>query len=137
MKKLTKALVGILLIVVLSMTNLTVFADNGEIESRLSHASEASFAFSAYNNVGCADVSYVGSASFVRADLHIKVEKKILLVFWKDVYEWSASNTVSNGGFHQTHPLDGSGTYRATLTLTLTGSDGTSETIEHVTEREC
>ena len=134
MRKIAKTLIAILLIAILSMTSITSFASEQRVDPRLSHMSGGSFSFSATADGGYVDVTYYGYDSFVRADLTVKIEKRFLLFFWNDVSEWSASNTDINGEFYNTLPLDGSGTYRATFTLTVTGNDGTVDTIPDVIE---
>ena len=129
MRKITKTLVAILLIAVLSMTSITTFASNDVITPRLSHTDSANFSFSATANGGYIDVTYLGYDSFVRADLTVKIEKSFLFFFWTEVDTWSATNTDLYGDFVHTFALTGSGKYRATFTLTITGSDGTVDTI--------
>ena len=136
MKKITKTLVVIMLITVLSMTNIVAFATNQGISPRLSHTSDGSFSFAAYDNIGHIDVTYYGYKSFVRADLNVKVQKRFLLVFWNDVYEWNASSTETEGEFYHECELDGSGMYRAKFTLIVTGNDGTVDTITDTIENE-
>ena len=136
MKKITKTLVAILLIAVLSMANVTAFAANEGISPRFSHTSEGRFSFSAADNKGYIDASYSGYDSFVRADLNVKVQKRFLLVFWNDVDEWNASSTKKDGLFSHTFDLNGSGMYRAKFTLTVTGNDGTVDTITDTIENE-
>ena len=134
MKKITKTLIAIFLIAIMSMTNVTAFASSESPSPRLSHMENGSFSFSATANGGYVDVTYYGYDSFVRADLSVKIEKRFLLVFWNDVSEWSASSTAMNGIFYNTLPLNGSGTYRASFTLLVTGNDGTVDTITDVIE---
>lgn len=134
MRKITKALITIMLVVIMCMTNLTAFATNEGISPRLSHLENSSFAFVANESGGHVDAIYYGYDSFARADLTVKVEKRFLLVFWNDVGEWSASSTNTDGYFFHTFALNGSGTYRATFTLTITGNDGTVDTITEVIE---
>ena len=135
MKKITKMLVAIFLIAILSMASITSFASDQGISPRLSHTSDAAFSFSATANGGYIDVTYYGyDDSFVRADLTVKIEKQFLFFFWTEVATWSASNTDIEGEFYDTIPLDGSGIYRATFTLTVTGNDGTVDTIPDVIE---
>ena len=134
MRKITKTLVAILLIAVLSMTSITSFASDEGIAPRLSHVDRANFSFSATANGGYIDVTYYGYDSFVRADLTVKIEKRFLLFFWTDVDTWSASNTNIYGYFVHTFNLTDSGTYRATFTLTITGNNGTVDTIPSVIE---
>ena len=129
MKKITKTLVAILLIAFLSMTNVTAFATDDGISPRLSHMSNGAFSFAAVDNVGYIDVTYYGYDSFVRADLNVKVQKRFLLVFWNDVYEWNASSTELNGSFYHEFDIEKSGRYRAQFTLLVTGNDGTVDTV--------
>ena len=134
MKKITKSLTAILLIAILSMTGITAFAGDATPTPRLSHTDSGSFTFSATANGGYVDVTYYGYDSFVRADLTVKIEKSFLFFFWNEVDTWSASSTELNGHFFNTISLDGSGTYRASFTLKITGNDGTVDTITDVIE---
>ena len=134
MRKITKMLVAIFLIAILSMTSITSFASEQEITPRLSHTGVANFSFSATANGGYIDVTYYGYDSFVRADLTVKIEKSFLFFFWTEVTTWSASSNEIDGHFANKFDLDGSGTYRATFTLTVTGNDGTVDTIPSVIE---
>ena len=137
MRKITKTLVAILLIAILSMTNVTAFATDGGISPRLSHTENGGFSFAIIDNVGYIDATYYGYDSFVRADLNVKVQKRFLWVFWNDVYEWNASSTELNGDFyHEFDITNGSGMYRAQFTLTVTGNDGTVDTITSTIENE-
>ena len=136
MKKITKTIVAIILIAILSMTNVVAFATNDEISPRLSHIGDGGFSFTAVNDKGYIDVTYYGYDSFVRADLNVKVQKRFLLVFWNDVAEWNASSTEKYGLFSHTFDLNGSGMYRAKFTLTVTGNNGTVDTITDTIESE-
>ena len=136
MRKITKTLVAILLIAVLSMTSVTAFANDNAISPRLSHLSDAAFSFGATPNGGYIDVTYYGYQSFARADLTVLIEKEFLFFFWTDVATWSASSNEIDGQFINRLDLDGSGTYRATFTLTVTGKNGTVDTITSVIESD-
>ena len=133
MKKITKTIVAILLIAVMSMANVVAFADGG-ISPRLSHAVNTDFTFIANENNGHISVFYEGYDSFTRAELTVKVQKRFLLVIWNNVGEWSASSTNQYGMFSHTFALNGSGTYRAVFTLKVYGTDGTYDTIEKTIE---
>ena len=137
MKKITKTLVAIFLIAIMSMTSVTAFASNEGVTPRLSHVENGSISFSATADGGYVDVTYYGYDSFVRADLTVKIEKSFLFFWWTEVSTWSASSTALNGVFYNTLPLDGSGTYRAKFTLLITGNDGTVDTIERTIESKC
>ena len=136
MRKITKTLIAILLIAVMSMTNVIAFAVEEKINPRLSHMSDGAFAFAAIDNVGYIDVTYYGYDSFVRADLNVKVQKRFLLVFWNDVYEWNAYSTELNGDFYHEFDIEKSGMYRAQFTLLITGNDGTVDTVTSTIENE-
>ena len=136
MKKFTKALVVILLIATLSMSNVVAFAADDGISPRLSHMSNAGISFAATDDVGYIDVTYYGYDSFVRADLNVKVQKRFLLVFWNNVYEWNASSTEKHGEFYHEFAVEKSGMYRANFTLLITGNDGTVDTVTTTIENE-
>lgn len=136
MKKITKTLIAVLLIAVMSMTHVVAFATEEGISPRLSHTGGGGFSFAATANVGYIGVTYYGYDSFVRADLNVKVQKRFLLVFWNDVYEWNASSTEIDGEFYHEFELNDSGMYRAKFTLTVTGNDGTQDIITDTIENE-
>ena len=136
MKKITKTLVPILLIAILSMTNVIAFATEEGISPRLSHMDSAGFSFAAVDNVGYIGVTYYGYDSFVRADLNVKIQKRFLLIFWNDIAEWNASSTEIDGDFNHEFELNGSGMYRAKFSLVITGNDGTIDTIPYTIENE-
>ena len=99
------------------------------ISPRWSHLSDVTFSFSATSTGGHVNVSYLGySDSFSKADIHVKLQKKFLLVFWTDVDEWSMSSTEIDENYYHCFTLNGTGTYKATLTFTVTGTDGTVDT---------
>jgi hypothetical protein len=113
---------------------ITAFAAEKNTQStitpRWSHLSDVAFSFAATSTGGHVNVSYYGyTDSFARADIHIKLQKKFLLIFWTDVDEWSASSTECEDVFSHTFALNGTGTYKATLTMTVTGTDGTVDTV--------
>ena len=129
MRKITKTVVAIILIAIMSMTNVVSFATDEVMSPRLSHMGNGAFSFTALDNKGYLDVTYYGYDSFVRADLNVKVQKRFLLVFWNDVYEWNASCTDIDGEFYHEFDIEKSGTYRAKFTLLITGTDGTVDTV--------
>ena len=136
MKKITKTVVAIILIAIMSMTNVVSFATDEVMSPRLSHMSNGAFSFTALDNKGYLDVTYYGYESFVRADLNVKIQKRFLLVFWNDVYEWNASSTEVDGHFYHEFDIEKSGMYRAQFTLLITGNDGTVDTVTSTIECE-
>lgn len=140
MKKIVKTLMLISLAMIMCLTSMPIYASEAEggISPRLSHTHGASFAFDATSSVGYIDATFTGvSATFVSAKLTVKVEKQFLFFFWNEVDTWTATNTEVLGDFYYEMPLTGAGTYRATFTLEVTGSDGTvdviTDTIENAT----
>ncbi len=130
MKKTTKTSLVLLLTLIMCLTSITVFAsEQTTINPRYSHVANRSFSFTASSSGGSFSARYVGLDSFARADINVKVEKRFLFAFWNDIGEWNASSTNVNGSFSHVFSLNGSGTYRATITLTITGSNGTTDTI--------
>lgn len=136
MRKITKTVVAIILIAIMSMTNVVSFATDEVMSPRLSHMGNGAFSFTALDNKGYLDVTYYGYDSFVRADLNVKVQKRFLLVFWNDVYEWNASCTDIDGEFYHEFDIEKSGMYRAQFTLLITGTDGTVDTVTSTIECE-
>lgn len=133
MRKITKTLLIVFIALIMCFTSLpvTAFAAEDDTQSmvtpRWSHLSHVNFSFSATSSGGHVNVSYYGYDSFAKADIHVKLQKKFLLVFWTDVDEWSMSSTEIDENYYHCFALDGTGTYKATLTFTATGTDGTTD----------
>lgn len=141
MNKITKTLLIICLAIIMCFTSVPVTAFASEnstqnvVEPRWSHLANVNFSFAATSTGGHINVSYYGyTDSFARADVHIKLQKKFLLVFWTDVDEWSSSSTECDDFFEHCFTLNGTGTYKATLTFTVTGTDGTIDTYNDAIE---
>ena len=95
----------------------------------------ASFSFDATSSVGYIATTYTGySSSFVSAKLTVKVEKQFLFFFWNEVGTWTSTSTELLGSFYHEMVLTGAGTYRATFTLEVTGTDGTVDVITDTIE---
>ena len=134
MNKITKTLLIICLAVTMCFTSvpITTFAAENSTQStvtpRWSHLENVNFSFAATASGAHVDISYYGyTDSFARADIHVKLQKKFLLVFWTDVDEWSVSSTEVMDDFYHCFPIEGKGTYKATLTFTATGTDGSTD----------
>lgn len=132
MKKHLKPLLALALTLIMCFTGITSLAAEAEtgISPRLSHMGGARFSFNALDVGGEVYVAYEGyEDSFVRAKVTIKLQKQFLFFWWTDVDEWSATSTELWGYFLHVFPLDGRGTYKATMTLEVFGTDGTSDVI--------
>lgn len=131
MKKHVKILFAFVLTLIMCLSSIPVFASESDtgISPRLSHMSGARFAFSASEEGGQIAVIYEGYESFAQAKVTIKLQKRFLLLFWSDVDEWSSTSTDMFGEFYHTFTLNGKGTYKATMTLEVKGTDGTVDVI--------
>ena len=137
MKKTIKSIILILMSMLMCLTSIPVCAAESEnqVMPRLSHIGDASFSFDATSSVGYIGADYTGYApSFVSAKLTVKVEKRFLWAFWNDVGTWTTTSTDIHGNFYHEMSLNGSGTYRATFTLEVTGTDGTVDVITDTLE---
>ena len=137
MKKTLKSTILVMLSLLMCLASMPVCATESEnqIMPRLSHMADASFSFDATSSVGYIYATYTGySASFVSAKLTVKIEKRFLWAFWNDVGTWTSTSTDLDGVFYYEMSLNGSGTYRATFTLEVTGTNGTVDVVESVIE---
>ena len=137
MKKIVKTLMLISLAMIMCWTSIPIYASEAEsgISPRLSHTNSASYSFDATSSIGYISADYTGvRATFVSAKLTVKVEKQFLFFFWNEVGTWTSTSTEVLGRFYHEMPLTGAGTYRATFTLEVTGSDGTVEVLDTVIE---
>lgn len=134
MRKITKTLLITLLTLIMCFNAMSVNASAAEIEPRLSHVNSVDFTFTASEAGGITLVRCCGYDSFERIDVNVKLQKRFLLVFWNDVDEWNASSTDPYAILDHTFALNGTGTYRATFTVTVTGSDGTVDVITDTIE---
>ena len=134
MRKITKTLLITLLTLIMCFNAMSVGASAAEIEPRLSHVMSVDFAFTASEAGGQLEIFTIAYDSFERIDVNVKLQKRFLLVFWNDVDEWNASSTDPDAILAHTFALNGTGMYRATLTVTVTGSDGTVDVITDTIE---
>ena len=137
MKKIVKTLMLVSLAMIMCLTSMPIYASEAEssISPRLTHTNDASYSFDATSSIGYIDATYTGvRATFISAKLSVKVEKQFLFFFWNEVDTWTATSTDIHGSFYYEMPLTGAGTYRATFTLEVTGSDGTVEVLDTVIE---
>lgn len=143
MNKITKTLLVACLALIMCFTSMpvTAFASENNTQStitpRWSHLSDVTFSFAATSTGGHVNVSYAGYPdTFSKVDIHVKLQKKFLLVFWTDVDEWSMSSTEIDENYYHCFALNGTGTYKATLTFTATGTDGTVDTFTEASENK-
>ena len=113
---------------------ISAYAEDTGISPRLTNLSTSSMHFSVTDNEAEVDVSYNGrSETFLYAKVHVKIEKRFMMFFWNDVTEWTGTNKAVVGHIAQILPADGSGVYRAIITLTVYGT-GINDVIEETIE---
>ena len=135
MKKISKLFFTLLLIAALCLANVSAFASSSQTNENegimpcLEHTAYYTINFIADSNGGHVIVQYTGDSNFSYAVVTVKVEKRNLLVFWKDICEFSVTSADVNGYIYRLCQLDGSGNYRATITLTVYGKNGVTDSI--------
>ena len=135
MKKTTKIIVVSLLTLVMLFTGITASASESVISPRYTNISTCNFFFTASSSGGNFSGNYSGiSGNFSSATVTVKVQKQFLFLFWLDVGEWTSTSTKVNGTFSHNFALDGSGTYKATITLTIKGTSGVADTVTQTIE---
>ena len=137
MKRIVKTLMLVSLSVIMCLTSMPIYASEAEsgISPRLSHTFEASYSFDATSSIGYIYANYTGvDTTFVSAKLTVKVEKQFLFFFWSEVGTWTSTSTEVFGSFYHEMALTGAGTYRATFTLEVTGTNGTVDVITDTLE---
>ena len=104
-----------------------------------SSESSAITAFTARLHIGSegetaisADYVADGRAQDIR--IETKLQKRFLLVFWKDVDggQWTDSFTTTEGSFSHTLQLEKTGRYRAVFHIYAVGTDGSVDDFELV-----
>ena len=82
------------------------------------------------NGIAMVDVEYLGYENITTgATITVKIEKRNLLVFWKDIVE--ETYTVSGVSYYDTYTyqLDKTGTYRCTVEYVIHGTGGADDVI--------
>lgn len=147
-KRLLTSILILSMLFVTAIGGLTVSASenplsNAEsISPRFTNCNVCDFAFQVLDP-GEAHVAVTYSAKadvFVQAKLTVKIQKKFLGIFWKDVdigltdNEWIEYSYDIRGQFYNYFPADGTGLYRAVIRLEVHGTTGVSDIIEDTIE---
>ena len=137
MKKSFKLWLPLLLsCVLLSMSIVPAYADS-QPTPRYTNTIGCNMAFVVNANGANFSVSYQAvAATFLQAKLTVKLEKKVLGLFWTEVGDtWSSDYCYDAvGHIADTIPADGKGTYRATFKLTVYGNQGIADVIDNTIE---
>lgn len=142
MKKKFLATISLILIMATMCCNLNIFA--ASVTPRWTNCDQYGFTFAITDDgVAHVDVDYLGDSNhFGSARMTIKLQKRFLLLFWNTVdigysnNEWVETSTDLYDTFYNSFPLSSKGTYRAVLTLEITGKDGSVDVIESELEYE-
>ena len=148
MKKLLTLILILSMIFVSIVGGLSISAteyslsDGGGISPRFTNCNVCEFTFQVLDpDEAHVLVTYSAKADvFVQAKLTVKIQKKFLGLFWRDVdigltdNEWIEYSYDIHGRFYNYFPADGSGTYRAVFLLEMHGTTGVSDIIEETLE---
>lgn len=150
-KQLTKILATVMIVAILCGNLLPFVAgatnasqDEERISPRLSNCNTCTFTFTVTDpNRALVGVTYVANENyFTYARLTVKIQKKVLGLFWSTVdigepnNEWVSDCYYVDGYFYNEFAADGNGTYRAVFTAEFHGNSGTTDVIEDTIEVE-
>lgn len=121
----------------LCLSILPAFADEGQPTPRYTNTQDCVMSFAVSSSGASFSVSYVAAQdTFLQAKLTVKLEKKVLGLFWTQVGDtWTSDYCYDYLGYiSDTIPADGKGTYRATFKLTVYGNQGIADVIDNTIE---
>ena len=122
--------------VLLCMSIVYSYADS-QPTPRYTNTIGCNMAFNVNGNGANFSVSYEAiEETFLQAKLTVKLEKKVLGLFWTEVGDtWTSDYCYDYLGYiSDTIPADGKGTYRATFKLTVYGNQGIADVIDNTIE---
>ena len=125
-----------LLSVLLCMSVLPAYAE-GQPTPRFTNIIECDTLFYVDGSGANVVVTYEAiEETFLRAKVTVKLEKKVLGLFWTDVGDtWTSDYCYDHLGYiSATLPANGKGTYRATFQLIVYGNQGIADVIDHTIE---
>ena len=128
----TKRIITFMLCLVLLLTCFAnaVSASADSITPRYNNAVNTNSNFVISNDTASVMVSYDGYSGITTgARITTVLQKRNLLVFWKDVTEWVDTSSKVSDSFEHTYSV-GSGTYRVQITYEISGTGGATDVIE-------
>ena len=136
MKKIIVFILTLVLLVNTFFISVNASADpimsNTGVTPRWTNCATVNTVFGVANNVAECFIDYFADeALFTHAVLKVTVEKRFLLVFWKDVGEWSVTSYEHSSYYFANIPVDGSGKYRCHFYLEVHGNTGAVDVIEN------
>lgn len=129
-----KKVVAIILCAILLVCGFETIAfasnTNSLVMPRYNNASVVQSFFDVSDGNAMVRTSYIGySGVTTGARITIQLQKRNLLVFWKDVASWEDVSYGTEGAFEHSHPVS-SGTYRVKIRYEISGSGGATDVIE-------
>ena len=123
--------------VLLCMSVVPAYATEQQVTPRYTNTLQASMTFGVDASGAQIVVTYAAiEETFLRARLTVKLEKKVLGLFWTDVGDtWTSDYCYDYLGYISgTLPANGKGTYRATFQLIVYGNQGIADVLDHTAE---
>ena len=118
-------------------TIVPISAEGSEMNLRYNNAATVNSTFVVQSGDAVVNVNYSGYQGVVtEVRISVKLEKRTLLLFWKDVTEWETVSYNSTDSIEFTYPVD-SGKYRATIRVEIFGTNGTSDVVENELKADC
>ena len=118
------------LVSVNASTDTTV--SNAGVTPRWTNCATCDTSFGVANNVAECFIGYFAREElFTYAVLKVTVQKRFLLVFWKDMGEWTTTSYEHSDMFCAEIPVDGKGKYRCHFYLEFYGNTGEVDVVEH------
>ena len=137
MNKIFKCWIPMLLSCLLLCLSVVPACADGQPTPRYTNTQSCDMFFTVNANGANFSVSYIAlQDTFLRAKLTVKLEKKVLGLFWTQVGDtWTSDYCYDYLGYiADTIPVDGKGTYRATFKLTVYGNQGIADVIDNTAE---
>ena len=117
-------------VMIMSLSTQVNASNDSDISLCYENASNANATFNINNGEAVVNVAYVGYKNITTgARVTVKLEKRTLLVFWNDVAEWESNSANYTDAFEYRYPV-GNGTYRATIRIEISGTNGATDVIE-------
>ena len=133
MKRKFKVLLTTLLtVIILCLYLLPAYANEEGVAPCIENFDTATMSFTVADGEAHFVATYVArEETFLKAELRVTVEKKVLGLFWSDVGgEWVGYSFNLLGTISGSVPVDGKGTYRANFKLIVYGNHGIADVVE-------
>ena len=109
---------------------IPIAAFNEGVEPRLNNVDTTVSNFYIEDNNAKIYVAFYGySAITTSVKITVTLQKRNLLVFWKDVASWTDTSTYSSDSFYYSCEVS-TGTYRARIRYEISGIAGATEVVE-------